>query len=110
MLIDGEGPGLPHPRDPFAQCGPNIVIQQEGLAVQGIDGEEIRPTADTGAPVIRHAAIIFDWRVVRALRKLLYAFLRRATPISPSNPDPNSHAAAGTGTAATSPGRTAHAE
>ena len=32
----------------------------------------------------------------------IYAFLRRAIPISPSRPEPNSHTAAGTGTADTS--------
>lgn len=33
---------------------------------------------------------------------------RRRAAISPANPDPNSHTAPGTGTAATSPERTAH--
>jgi hypothetical protein len=37
-----------------------------------------------------------------------YAFLCLAIPIRPSKPEPNSHIAAGTGTALTSPARTAH--
>ena len=36
-----------------------------------------------------------------------YIFLRLATPIKPINPEPNNQTAAGTGTALTSPSRTA---
>jgi len=107
MLIDGEGPGLPHPRDPFPQRGPDVVIQQEGLAVQGVDGKEIRPARRyRRAGNLACDDYIFDWRVIRALRllrKLLYVFLRRATSINPSSPEPNNHATAGTGTAVPSP-------
>ena len=69
--VDGERMGLPHQRNTFPQCRPDIVIQQESLAVQGVDSKEIRPAINIDAPVVRHAGIIFDRRVIRALRLLL---------------------------------------
>jgi len=70
--VNGEMMGLPHQRNTFPQCRPDIVIQQESLAVQGVDSKEIRPAINIDAPVVRHAGIIFDRRVIRALRLLNY--------------------------------------
>ncbi len=64
--------GLPHQRNTFPQCRSDIVIQQEGLAAQGVDSKEIRSTVNIDAPVTRHTGIIFDRRVIRALRLLLH--------------------------------------
>jgi len=69
--VDGERMGLPHQRNTFPQCRAYVVIQQKGLAVQGVDGKEICSAVNIGAPVVRHAGIIFDRRVIRALRLLL---------------------------------------
>jgi len=68
--VGGERMGLPHQRNTFPQCRSDIVIQQEGLAAQGVDSKEIRSTVNIDAPVVRHAGIIFDRRVIRALRLL----------------------------------------
>src|SRR3989344_383383 len=75
--VDGEGMGLPRQRNTFPQCRADVVVQQEGLAVQGVDGEEIRPATDIGAPVARHAGLIFDRRVGRALHPRQSCVLRR---------------------------------
>src|SRR4030065_1801564 len=40
--VDGEGMGLPHQRNTFPQCRSDILVQQEGLAAQGVDSKEIR--------------------------------------------------------------------
>jgi hypothetical protein len=45
--------GLPHQRYTFPQCRSDIFIQQEGLAVQGVDSKEIRSAVNIGAPVAR---------------------------------------------------------
>lgn len=68
--VDGERMGLPHQRNTFPQCRSDIVIQQEGLAAQGVDSKEIRSAVNIGAPVVRHTGIIFNRRVIRALRLL----------------------------------------
>ena len=56
--IDAERKSRPYPFDTLAQRRTNIVIEQESLSLERIDGKEIRGARRLGAAVIGHVSIV----------------------------------------------------